>query len=150
MRTILISAITCLLASSLSFAADLTTPIGKWKTIDDNTGKQKSVVEIYEENGELKGKILNTFPDNANQAPETICTQCSDKFHNQPIIGMTFLWGLKKEGNEYQGGHILDPKNGRIYKANITMEDGGKKLKVRGFIGFSFIGRSQVWLRDDS
>lgn len=149
-KTIIISALSCLLASFSAFAADLSTPIGKWKTFDDKTDKQKSVVEIYEENGEIKGKILQIFPDDGKGESSKKCTSCPGEFKDQPIVGMVFLWGLKKQGEEYQGGQILDPKNGYIYKATIALEDGGNKLKVRGFIGFSLIGRSQFWLRDEA
>jgi uncharacterized protein (DUF2147 family) len=62
---------------------------------------------------------------------------------------MTILWGLKKQGDEYQGGEILDPENGKIYRARMRLVDDGKKLDVRGFIGFSLFGRSQIWLREE-
>ena len=131
------------------WASDQNSPIGKWRTIDDKTGKQKSVVEIYEEHGELKGKILKLIPTEGEDISTKKCNQCPREFKDQPILGMVFLWGLKQEGNEYKNGSVLDPKNGRIYKAKIALEKNGKQLHVRGFIGVALFGRTQIWLRDD-
>lgn len=137
----------CLSTASL-FAADIHSPVGHWKTIDDKTNKEKSLVEIYEDNGELKGKIIKLLHPDAND-PDPKCHECPGEFKNKPIVGLVFLWGLKKNGNEYTDGHILDPKNGKIYKAKVSLNDDGKKLNVRGFIGFSLLGRTQVWLRTE-
>ena len=132
-----------------ALAGDQNSPIGKWRTIDDHTGKQKSVVEVYEEHGELKGKILKLIPVGDEDVSTKKCDQCPGEFKDKPILGMVFLWGLKKEGDEYKNGSILDPKNGRIYKAKVALEEHGKKLHVRGFIGVALLGRSQIWVRDD-
>lgn len=128
------------------FAADIHSPIGLWKTVDDQTGNEKSIVELYEENGELKGKIIKLLHPSSND-PDPKCHACPDAFKNQPIINMIFLWGLRKNGTEYTGGHILDPKTGKIYKAKLSLNDNGNKLNVRGFIGFALIGRTQIWSR---
>lgn len=145
----MIAVLAFLLPVPYAVAVDLSSPVGKWKTIDDKTGKAKSVVEVYEENGEIKGKILKLFDENGAENSSKKCTSCPDNFKDQPLVGMVFLWGLKKEGGEYSGGKILDPKNGYIYKATMALEDEGKKLKVRGFIGFSLLGRTQHWLREE-
>lgn len=131
------------------WASDQNSPIGKWRTIDDKTGKQKSIVEIYDEHGELKGKILKLIPVGDEDISTKRCSQCPGEYKDQLILGMVFLWGLKQEGKEYKNGSILDPKNGRIYKAQIALEDSGRKLRVHGFIGLPLLGRSQIWLRDD-
>lgn len=136
----------CFSAAPL-LAADIHSPVGQWKTIDDKTNQEKSLVEIYEENGELKGKIIKLMHPSAND-PEPTCHACPDEFKNKPIVGLVFLWGLKKNGNEYTDGQILDPKNGKIYKAKISLNEDGNKLNVRGFIGFSLLGRTQVWLKN--
>lgn len=122
------------------------TPVGRWTTIDDETHKPKSVVEIWEENGKLYGKIVKLFrkPDE-DQNPK--CTECEGKLKNQPIIGMTILRGLVKDDNEWTDGTITDPKNGKTYDCTISLEDGGKKLKVRGYMGISLLGRTQHWVR---
>jgi len=128
-------------------AADAT-PVGLWKTIDDTTGQPKGLVRISERNGQLEGKIERIFPKPGDD-PAPKCEKCDGTRHNQPVLGMTILWNLTKQGGEYQGGEILDPENGRIYQAKMKLIDGDKKLEVRGFIGFSLLGRSQVWLREE-
>jgi uncharacterized protein (DUF2147 family) len=124
------------------------TPVGLWKTIDDTTGQPKGLVRISERNGQLEGKIERIFPKPGDD-PAPKCEKCDGTRHNQPVLGMTILWNLTKQGGEYQGGEILDPENGRIYQAKMKLIDGDKKLEVRGFIGFSLLGRSQVWLREE-
>jgi uncharacterized protein (DUF2147 family) len=117
--------------------------IGKWKTVDDETGKPKSVVEIYEKSGKIYGKIIEIFEaDKRNR----VCEECTGEDRNKPILGMTIIKGLRKEGSEYGSGQILDPKNGKLYKCVITLE-GNDKLKLRGYIGVSLFGRTQYWSR---
>ncbi|MEJ2043046.1 MAG: DUF2147 domain-containing protein [Reinekea sp.] len=129
--------------ATVSVAASMT-PVGQWVTIDDDTGEIKSHVTIWEEKGELQGKIDKLI--NPSE-PNPVCDDCKGKRKNQPITGMTFIWGLSKDGDEWNGGYILDPSNGKEYKAKMKVTDGGKKLEVRGFIGFSLLGRTQVWNR---
>lgn len=124
------------------------TPAGLWRTIDDKTRVVRSQVRIIEINGEYEGrieKILTRLPDDD---PENLCRACEGARKDKPVIGMTILWGLKKDGDQYGGGEILDPKNGRIYRCKMKLLDGGKKLEVRGFIGVSLLGRSQIWERE--
>ncbi|MGA9421259.1 MAG: DUF2147 domain-containing protein [Rhodanobacteraceae bacterium] len=121
------------------------TPAGTWTTIDDATGKPKSIVEISEQNGELTGKVVEVLQ--SDQGPHPICKECEGERKNQPVEGMTILWGLKRDGDQWDGGHILDPHNGKIYKCKVHVTDNGEKLDVRGFIGFSLLGRTQVWQR---
>lgn len=119
-------------------------PVGTWKTIDDNTGKEKSHVRIYEtKSGKLQGevvKILDPARENA------ICTACTGMRKDKPVKGMTILWGLKKDGDEWTGGQILDPEKGKQYKCTIKPK-GKNELEVRGYVGISLIGRTQVWQR---
>ena len=129
----------------LSFAAD--SPVGLWKTIDDKTNKPRSLVRIVEENGEYKGIVEKGLREDDN--PERVCEKCDAPRKNQKIQGMTFMWGLKKDGNEFKGGEILDPENGKIYRCKMKLVDGGKKLDVRGFIGIALIGRTQTWWREE-
>ena len=121
-------------------------PVGFWKSVDDKTNKAKSVIEIKEINGILRGRILKLL-NRAGKDPDPKCTKCTGVKKNKRMIGMEILYGLKKGGKEWSGGKILDPKNGKEYKCYIQVQDSGKKLKVRGFIGFSFIGRTQYWYR---
>jgi uncharacterized protein (DUF2147 family) len=132
---------------STAYAAELS-PAGLWKTIDDSTGQPSSLVRIREVNGQYEGKVEKIFPK-PGEEPNPKCEKCEGSRRNQPVIGMTILWGLTKQSDEYQGGEILDPENGKVYRARMRLLESGKKLDVRGFIGFSLIGRSQIWLREE-
>ena len=126
--------------------AQASTPVGLWKTIDDATGKERSYVRIVEVNGELQGKVEKLF-DFPGDDPEHLCDKCKGDRKDQPVIGMTILWGLKDEGKVWKGGEILDPDNGKTYRCKMTVSDNGQELDVRGYIGISLIGRTQTWLR---
>ncbi|HMH69260.1 MAG TPA: DUF2147 domain-containing protein [Pinirhizobacter sp.] len=130
-----------------AFAAELATPVGTWKTIDDKTGQPKALVQITEAGGKLEGKIIKVLK--SDDGPNPVCKACDGERKDKPVEGMTILWGLAKDGDEWNGGQILDPKNGKIYKAKMSLDDGGRKLNVRGYIGFSLMGRSQVWQRQE-
>jgi len=140
--------LSCVLAAGLVVvaAAETDSPAGLWKTIDDKTGKERSLVRIVENNGIFEGKVEKIF-EQSDDDPNHLCKKCEGERKDKPIIGMTFLWGLKKDGDQYGGGEILDPKNGKIYRAKMRLTEGGRKLEVRGYIGLSLFGRSQTWLR---
>ena len=122
-------------------------PIGRWKTVDDVTGKITSVVLIREESGTLYGTIEKLIsPDPRDPNPR--CTQCVGAMKDQLLIGLRILWGLHPSGNGWSGGQIVDPDNGSTYRCEIHVEDEGNKLRVRGYVGFPFIGRTEYWLRE--
>ena len=128
-------------------ANDASSPIGKWKTIDDSTKVAKSIVEISAaSDGKLIGKIIQIFPG-PKEDPNPKCDKCEGDRKNQPILGMTFLWDIEKRESDWGNGHILDPDNGKIYRAKLKTIDEGKRLEVRGFIGISLLGRTQYWER---
>ena len=130
------------------FSFAQSTPIGKWKTIDDETNKPKSIIEIFEKEGKLYGKIEKLFLK-ADEDQNPKCDKCFGNKKDQLIIGMQILNGLKKDSDiKWIDGEILDPDNGKTYSCKVTLIEDGKKLKVRGFIGFSLIGRTQVWDRE--
>lgn len=140
-----------LLAFGASAAlAQSASPIGQWRTIDDKTGEPRSIVEIYEEDGQLHGKVVEILQasDEAqrNGEGQIICTACDGKRADQPIEGMTILWGLEKDGDEWEDGKILDPSNGKTYSAKMEL-DGQDRLEVRGYMGVSLFGRTQTWQR---
>jgi len=113
---------------------------GKWKTIDDETKQAKSIVEIYKKSdGKYYGKVSQLLIKPANPN----CTSCKDDRKGKPIVGLEIIRGLKKEGDEFTGGTITDPKTGKTYKCTITKS--GDKLNVRGYMGVSVFGRTQVW-----
>lgn len=123
-------------------------PVGLWKNIDDVSGKPKALIRISENKGELEGRIEKLYrPADQDQNPK--CERCEGVNKDQPIVGMQFMSGLKKAGDEYTGGQILDPDNGKVYKSKLTLIEGGKKLDVRGYIGIPMLGRSQVWVRQE-
>ncbi len=120
--------------------------LGKWKTIDDETGKPKSIVLIYKKDGKLYGKIEKLFRE-PDQEQDPICEVCPGKRKNQKIIGMDVITGLKASGSEWKGDDgILDPNNGKLYDCKLWLdEDNSDKLQVRGYIAFFY--RTQVWHR---
>ena len=138
MKTILI--VLFLFFIQISLAQTVT---GKWKTFDDETGDAKSVVEIYEKNGKIFAKIVEIFEI---QHRNRKCDLCTGEDKDKPILGFTIIKGLTKDGEEYNGGKITDPKNGKSYKCLLSLEN-KDKLKVRGYIGFALIGRTQFWTR---
>lgn len=145
LKRLITAALLCC-ATVAAFAAD--SPVGVWRTIDDKTGKEKSLVRIVEVNGELRGTIEKLFREpGEDQNPN--CEKCPGEKKNKPVIGMMILTGLKRQGDEYAGGEILDPANGKTYKCKMWTSDGGKRLNVRGFIGVSLLGRTQVWVREE-
>lgn len=145
MKRLLIVAAAAALASASAMAA---TPTGLWKTIDDNTGNARSLIRITQVNGEYNGTIEKLFrtPDQ-DQNPK--CDKCEGPLKDKPITGMTILTGLRQDGDEFANGKILDPENGKVYSSKASLDDSGKKLEVRGFIGVSLFGRSQTWVRAD-
>lgn len=129
--------LTMVLVTITLFAQNI---VGKWTTIDDQTNKPKSVVEIFQKSdGKYYGRIIKLF-----QKPEhETCVACKGDLKNKPLIGLEIINGLKKDGDEFTGGTITDPKSGKTYKCTITRE--GNKLNVRGYVGFSLMGRTQTW-----
>ena len=121
------------------------TPAGTWHTISDVTHQPKGIVEIWEVNGEFRGKVVRSLEPGHDVSP--ICDDCPGEKKGKPVWGMEILWGLRADGDAWSGGQILDPDTGKIYKAKMHLEEGGKKLVVRGYIGISLLGRSQTWIR---
>jgi uncharacterized protein (DUF2147 family) len=118
--------------------------LGKWKTIDDATKKAKSIIQIYEVNGKVHGKIVELLN---GESQDKVCTECTGNRKGKKLVGMEILSGLEKDSdNEWEDGKIYDPNNGKEYSCEIKLVS-ADKLEVRGYIGFSFVGRSQDWLR---
>jgi uncharacterized protein (DUF2147 family) len=121
--------------------------VGKWKTIDDETGKAKSIVEIYQEGETFKGRVLEILlPEDAKR----VCSNCKGEKFNKPILGLEIISNIKEieKNKEWGDGEILDPKNGKTYKCRLKLKD-PKTLEVRGYIGISLFGRSQTWYRPE-
>jgi uncharacterized protein (DUF2147 family) len=123
------------------------TPAGLWKTIDDDGKTEKSLVRITDTGGVFSAKVEKIF-DPAKQ--DARCEKCSDERKDQPVVGMTIVRGVKASADDktlWDGGEILDPNNGKTYKARLKPVDGGKRLEVRGYIGAPLLGRTQTWVR---
>lgn len=147
MRTMLV--VLSLIAASSGYArADVGSPVGLWRTVDDRTGKERALVRVVENNGVYEGRVEKIFKQ-PDDDPQSLCRKCEGARKDQPIVGMTILWGLKKDGEQYTGGEILDAKEGKIYRCKMKLVEGGRKLEVRGYIGVSLFGRSQTWSREE-
>ncbi len=121
-------------------------PVGLWQTLDDATQSPRSVVKIWQQDGKLHGKIVKIyFREGENK--KDVCRLCVGKLHNQPMIGLNFMWGFIGANLYWQDGRIVDPKTGKTYQSKLTLSDDGNRLYVRGFIGLPVFGRSQVWQR---
>lgn len=133
-----------LLLPVAAHAADLG---GLWQTTDDKTGKPRSLVRIVESAGEYSAIVEKGLL--ATDTGDAVCDKCTDERKGQKIIGMTIAKHLKRtgSGNVYENGEILDPENGKTYRCKMTLSPNGSELEVRGFIGFSLLGRSQMWKR---
>ena len=132
---------------TLSLTMNGQTIIGQWKTFDDKTNEKKGIVEIYKTDNLYFAKIIETFIGEEN----SICEACKGTKKNQPILGLVVIENIKKDENEFNGGSILDPENGEIYKCSLELinNNNNNKLKVRGYLGFSIFGRTQYWIRKE-
>lgn len=118
--------------------------VGKWRTIDDATGQEKSIVEIYKQNGKYFGKVIKVLNPSK---PNPTCDKCPGDDKGKPVEGLVIIKDLQKKGDEYTGGKITDPQSGKQYKCTIKL-NGSDKLDVRGYVGISLIGRTQTWLKE--
>ena len=126
-----------------AFTAQSQTIFGKWHSTNEDTGEVDSVIEVYEKNGKAFAKVIEIKNPKRKNA---VCDLCTDENKNKPVLGLNILTGLEKEGEEWSGGKILDPRNGKVYKCYIKLET-ENKLKIRGYIGFSLIGKTAYWTR---
>lgn len=120
---------------------------GTWMTIDDETGRARSYITIRVDDGVASGKIDKIIAIKPGEKTDPLCTECKGDEYNKPVVGMTILRGLRRDGHEWLGGTILDPNNGKTYKCKVKAENGGQVLRVRGYVGFSLLGRTQFWRR---
>jgi uncharacterized protein (DUF2147 family) len=127
-------------------AADLASPSGRWHLIDDETGSERGVIDLTEADGVVQGRMVSAV---GHPGESSLCVKCEGDRKDKPIVGMIILWGLKADGAVWDGGKILDPTKGQIYDAKVSLIEGGRKLKVRAFIGVSLFGRTQVWVREN-
>jgi uncharacterized protein (DUF2147 family) len=137
-----------LLFSGTILAANLLTPVGLWKTIDDVTGKPRSLVRIQKQGDSYQALIEKILPIEG-VVDEPNCLKCEGDKKDKPVVGLQIMWDMKADGDtKLDGGRILDPKNGKTYKCSVHLEGDGNKLTVRGYLGISLFGRSQTWTRE--
>ena len=146
LRALTISALMLLGAQSVAVADP--SPLGRWRTIDDKTGEQTGVIEITQTGDVLTGRIIKVIPKPGDPA-NPVCKKCDGPEKDQPILGMMILKGFKRDGDGWDGGTILDPRSGNVYSSEFHLDDSGKKLLVRGYIGISLLGRTATWVRDE-
>jgi uncharacterized protein (DUF2147 family) len=136
-----------LLLLFLSLNSFAQTCVGKWVTIDDESNKKKSIVELYKVDGKLYGKITYLFPREGREA-DPKCTKCTDDRKNKPLVGLQIVRNLTWDGTEWEGGTIVDPENGKIYTVKMWLEpNNANYLNVRGYIGPFY--RTQKWVRTE-
>jgi len=132
------------LIATLSITVNGQEIIGQWETYDDETNEKKALIEIYKTNGIYAAKIVKTYVKGSSG----ICSNCEGAKKDQPIEGLVIIEDLQKDDDEYNGGTILDPENGKTYKCYLQLVE-TNKLKVRGYLGFSLLGRTQYWRRKE-
>lgn len=143
-----------LVSTSLNAAADKASPVGLWKQFDSH-GTAKSLVRITESNGHYQGtliKLLNRSPaEIARNGEHPVCSACSGTRQNQPLVGMTVMRGVTRQGsNRWGGGTVLNPASGKFYRVTLQLDDQGEKLEVRGYIGISLFGHTRVLQRQSA
>lgn len=131
-----------MLLTCFGFSCQAQSVLGKWKTVND-TGLSTSIIEIYKVGDQLNGKVVRILKE---EDRDRICTKCDGELKDKPIEGMVVMTGLEKDGDEYEGGTVTDPKSGKVYRCKIWLdEDNPKTLKVRGYISIFY--RTQTWIR---
>ncbi|HQT25078.1 MAG TPA: DUF2147 domain-containing protein [Burkholderiales bacterium] len=134
-----------LLMARIAFAAS---PEGTWRVMDDRGGEAEALVRIAVKKGVFEGKIIKIFP-RPGVDQSAICERCPGNLKDRPVLGMTILTGMTREGDGYSGGKILDPDEGDVYRCSMKLSEDGKKLLVRGYLFMPLFGRSQTWVREE-
>jgi uncharacterized protein (DUF2147 family) len=145
-RILLLGALCVLSTTLLGLPAEAAPPppVGYWTTIDDDGKTKKAVVLIESEGDTLSGRVVHIFDATKRN---NRCTKCQGEQRDAPMVGLRFMWNLRRDGNEWSGGSVLDPTSGKMYRCFIEPIDGGKRLKVRGYLGISLLGRTQYWIK---
>ena len=133
------------LVALTTYAGDAASPVGLWKAFNEQ-GKPTGSIRITEQDGVLRGIVERGLPTDSE---DKRCTACRDQRKDQRLLGMEIISGLHRNGEDYEGGQILEPFSGNIYRAKLTLLENGTKLKVRGYVGFSLFGTTQIWQREE-
>ena len=132
-----------LLIGGISAEAAILSPVGDWEAVDDDGKTPTSIIRIYREGDSLSGKIVKLLRPDTD--PDAVCERCPGPLKDTPVVGLRILWGMKEKDGQWEGGRILDPDTGNEYSCRMVVE--GDRLEVRGFLGFSLFGRTQIWRR---
>ncbi len=141
-----LAAITVAVATSIPLRAAGPTAVGLWEQVDENSGKAESWIKISELNGVYEGNIVKIF-FKPGQDKNWVCSKCEGSDKGAPVLGLTLIKGMIRNGLSYENGTVRDPRDGSVYRASMKISTDGKKLEMRGYLGISLFGRSQVWNR---
>jgi uncharacterized protein (DUF2147 family) len=136
-------------AQSTADGAEALSPVGRWQTFDSRTHELRSIIEITRVGDELQGKVVQRTPPPGDPT-HGICGACRGDLKDQPIVGMVILTHLKKDGDGWGGGTVLDPSSGKTYSAEVHLADGGRTLLLRGYEGIRLLGQTVAWVRDSA
>jgi uncharacterized protein (DUF2147 family) len=134
-------------ASGIAVAQPEPSAAGLWEQVDEVSGKPESWFRIVDKNGVYEGVLVKGFPKPGEDPAEWVCSKCEGPEKNAPVVGLALIKGMKRTGSSYEGGTIMDPRDGSIYRALMELSPDGQKLTVRGYLGIALFGRSQVWKR---
>ena len=145
-KLVVMSAIIMLGAAGASLRAAEPSAVGLWEQVDEKSGKPESWFKITERNGAYEGNIVKIF-FKPGEDENWVCDKCEGAERGKPVLGLALIKGMQRNGSSYENGTIMDPRDGAVYRALMKLSPDGQKLEVRGYLGISLFGRSQVWNR---